>query len=265
MARRSPPPSQVKGSGFVPLTQARQIPVGSILDTTGGTVAITAASATKGVDYTGQITGGVFRLLQHRQQKGLTELDLMDTLSRAVCASTGKGPNAAAAVRRLSRKVLGLLKSTDHGKFSTRGAYSSASVRGTAYSVADTCAGTLTKVSRGVVVVDYFRRHKRLVVRAGQSFLALRVRRAERRCDDGQGIGRRRDARGNGGAPRSTPIGSAADGRCRQAGRTATSALANALGARSIGATGRPGSRAPHAERVRLSARARSVATRLVG
>ena len=166
--------SQVKGTGFVPLTQARQIPVGSILDTTGGTVAITAASAKKGVDNTGQFTGGVFRLLQHRQQKGLTELDLMDTLSRAaVCDSAGKGARASAAARRLSRKVLGLLKSTDHGKFSTRGTYSSASVRGTAYSVADTCAGTLTKVSRGVVVVDYFRRHKQLVVRAGQSFLAL--------------------------------------------------------------------------------------------
>ncbi len=166
--------SQVKGTGFVPLTQARQIPVGSILDTTGGTVAITAASPKKGIDYTGQFTAGVFRLLQHRQQKGLTELDLMDKLSRrAVCASAGKGAKASAAARRVSSKVLGLLKSTDHGRFSTRGAYSSASVRGTAYSVADTCAGTLTKVSRGTVVVDYFRRHRQLVVRAGQSFLAL--------------------------------------------------------------------------------------------
>ena len=45
-------------------------------------------------------------------------------------------------------------------------------MRGTAYSVADTCAGTLTTVTRGSVVVDYFRRHKKLVVKAGHSFLA---------------------------------------------------------------------------------------------
>ena len=94
----------------------------------------------------------------------------MDTLSRnTVCASTGK---KASAAKKVSDKVLGLLKSRDRGKFSTRGAYSAATVRGTAYTVEDTCAGTLTKVTRGSVVVDYFRRHKTIVVRAGHAFLA---------------------------------------------------------------------------------------------
>ncbi len=159
-----------KGQGFIPLTQARQIPVGSILDTTAGTVAVTAASPTPGRLYTADITAGVFQLLQHRGKQGLTQLTLMDKLSRnAVCASTGKKGSAA---RKLSNKVLGLLKSSDHGKFSTRGAYSAATVRGTAYSVEDTCAGTLTKVTRGSVFVDYFRRHKTIVVKAGHAFLA---------------------------------------------------------------------------------------------
>ncbi len=165
--------SATKGTGFVPLTQARQIPVNSILDTTGGTVAITAASTTPGTDYSGDFTAGIFKLLQGRSQKGLTTLDLMDTRPRnRVCASTGKGVKASAAARKVSSQVLGLLKSTDHGKFSTRGDYSAATVRGTQYSVENTCAGTLTTVTRGVVVVDYFRRHKNLVLRAGQSFLA---------------------------------------------------------------------------------------------
>jgi hypothetical protein len=159
-----------KGQGFVALTQARQIPVGSILDTRAGTVALTAASPTKGRDYTGDFTAGIFELLQHRGQKGLSDLVMMDTLNRrAVCASAGK---KASAAKRVSRKVLGLLKSTDHGKFSTRGDYSSATVRGTAYSVEDTCAGTLTTVTRGSVVVDYFRRHKAITLKEGQSFLA---------------------------------------------------------------------------------------------
>ena len=163
--------SATKGVGFIPLTQARQIPVGSVLDTTGGTVAITAASPTKGKLYTGDFTAGIFQLLQSRKEKGLAELDLRDSLSHKVCTTVGKGARASAA-KTVSNKVLGLLKSTDSGRFSTRGAYSSATVRGTAYSVANTCAGTLTTVTRGVVAVDYFRRHKTVVVKAGHSFLA---------------------------------------------------------------------------------------------
>ena len=162
--------SLAKGQGFIPLTQARQIPVGSILDTRSGTVAVTAASMSKGQSYTGTFTAGVFQLLQPRGQRGLSQLTLMDSVNRRLaCASVGK---KASTARKLSNRVLGLLKSTDHGRFSTRGSYSSATVRGTAYSVADTCTGTLTRVTRGSVVVDYFRRHKTLVVTAGHSFLA---------------------------------------------------------------------------------------------
>ena len=164
--------SATKGTGFVPLTQARQIPVGSILDTRQGTVAVTAASTAKGQLSTGDFTAGVFVLLQSRAQRGLTELDLRDAVSRhAVCASVGKGARAGAA-KKVSNAVLGLLKSTDHGRFSTRGNYSAATVRGTQYSVADTCAGTLTTVTRGSVVVNYFRRHRNIVVTAGHAFLA---------------------------------------------------------------------------------------------
>ncbi len=162
--------SLTKGQGYVPLTQARQIPVGSILDTRSGTVALTAASMNKGQYYTSTVTAGIFQLLQHRGQRGLSQLTLMDAVARRqACASVGK---KASVARKLSNRVLGLLKSTDHGRFSTRGSYSSATVRGTAYSVADTCAGTLTTVTRGSVLVDYFRRHKTLVVKAGHSFLA---------------------------------------------------------------------------------------------
>lgn len=160
-----------KGTGFIPLTQARQIPVGSVLDATGGTVAIKAASNAKGAFYTGMFAGGIFKLLQNRPQKSLTDLTLMDVLSRnKVCVSVGK---RASTAKHLSNAVLGLLKASDNGgRFSTRGAYSATTVRGTAYSVQDTCAGTLTEVTRGSVVVDYLRRHKLVVVTAGHAFLA---------------------------------------------------------------------------------------------
>ncbi len=171
--------SLAKGRGFIPLTQARQIPVGSELDTTGGTVAITAANTKKGSTYSGDFTAGLFALLQNRKDKGITELNLMNTVNRSrACTSAGKtfrlthGARATIA-RTVSSKVLALLKGSDHGgRFSTRGSYSAATTRGTAYSVENECAGTLTKVTRGTVVVDYFRRHKHIVLTAGHEFLA---------------------------------------------------------------------------------------------
>jgi len=158
---------------FVPLTAGRQIPVGSIVDTTHGTISLTAAGVTAGARSTGEFSGGVFELLQNRKQKGIVDLKLINSLKRAkVCTSVGKGKPASAA-RTVAGKVLGLLHSNDNGHFSTEGDYSSATVRGTTYTITNTCAGTLTRVTRGVVVVDYVRRHETILLKSGQSFLAL--------------------------------------------------------------------------------------------
>ncbi len=161
-----------KGLKFIPLTEARQIPVGSTLDTTAGVARITTATAKKGQIQFGDFGAGIFKLLQNRTQKGLTQLNLIDRLSpRAVCTSVGKGHRASAA-KHLSSKVLGQLNSSDHGKFSARGDYSAATVRGTVYSIKDTCAGTITKVTRGVVAVRDFRKRKTIVLSSGHSYLA---------------------------------------------------------------------------------------------
>ena len=163
--------SATKGTGFVPLTQARQIPVGSFLDTRGGTVA-SRRQARPGAPFPGQGHLRHLPVAAESHAEGPVELALMDSVKRrSACTTVGKKASAVAA-KKVSNKVLGLLKSTDSGKFLTRGAYSAATVRGTQYSVEDTCAGTLTAVARGSVVVDYFRRHKMLVVGAGHEFLA---------------------------------------------------------------------------------------------
>jgi hypothetical protein len=79
-----------------------------------------------------------------------------------------------AAVAALSKKTLQLLKGSDnHGKFRTKGRYAAATVRGTVWSIADRCDGTLTHVTRGTVVVSDLVRHKSITVRAGHSYLAL--------------------------------------------------------------------------------------------
>ena len=58
------------------------------------------------------------------------------------------------------------------GRFSTKGRYSSATVRGTKWLVIDRCDGTLTRVLRGVVRVRDFRKRKTVDVRAGRTYLA---------------------------------------------------------------------------------------------
>ncbi len=158
-----------KGSGFIPLAQARQIPVGSLLDTTHGTVSLYAASASAGALASGNFGAGIFKVLQARALQGVTQLDLQGGPSRKrVCASSGKGHARAA----LSQRVLRLLNSNVSGRFSTRGMYSSATVRGTQWTTSDRCDGTLTVVKRGTVVVKDFRRRRTVVLTAGKSYLA---------------------------------------------------------------------------------------------
>ena len=68
--------------------------------------------------------------------------------------------------------MLGRLSGNAHGKFTTRGQYSAATVRGTIWTVTDRCDGTLTQVGRGVVSVRDFLRRKTITLHAGQHYLA---------------------------------------------------------------------------------------------
>ena len=159
-----------KGLHFVPLTEARQIPVGSVLETTAGVARIETATASINKPQFGNFGAGIFKLLQARKQKGLTELDIMNVHSaRQVCASLGK---VAAVAAKLSSKVLGRLNANAHGKFTTKGQYSAATVRGTVWNVANQCDGTLTKVQRGVVSVRDFVRRKTITLFTGMHYLA---------------------------------------------------------------------------------------------
>jgi len=175
-----------KGVGFLALTEARQIPVGSEIDTRLGTVRLTSATTAIHKTQSGTFQAGVFRELQSRSrsQRGLVQIQLLDgviagTPSYRQCAAATKasaaGPRAAAIARakpKLSSRVIGLLRTNAKGQFQVRGQYSAATVRGTSYDVVDRCDGTLTRVQRGVVVVRDFRLRRNVTVRAGKSYLA---------------------------------------------------------------------------------------------
>jgi hypothetical protein len=163
----------VKGATFVPLTEARSLPVGTIVDSTRGQIGITSAVNTAGLTQAGVFGGGIFKVLQDRRQKGLTQMNVVLGRSASACPGVGKAARTAAK-RLLPKSVLGLLHANAKGRFRTRGRFSSATVRGTVWDTIERCDGTLTAVKRGSVVVLDTRHHRSVIVQAGRSYLARR-------------------------------------------------------------------------------------------
>jgi hypothetical protein len=160
-----------KGLRFVPLEEARQIPIGSFMNTRKGTVRLqNAVGAATTKTQQGNFGGGLFQVLQSRKKraKGLTDLVLKGGKFNN-CKPKRRSRPARAA---LSRRRLRRLRANAKGRYRTRGRYSAATVRGTKWTVTDRCDGTLTKVSRGKVAVRDFRRKRTILLRAGKSYLA---------------------------------------------------------------------------------------------
>ena len=166
VAARGRATASQKGVTFVPLSEARQIPVGSFLDTRRGAVRLQSARDRRGTRQNGDFSRGLFQVLQSRRSRGLTDVVLKGaSFSSCRRAGRGKRARAAASIRRR-------LRGNARGRFRTRGRHSAATIRGTVWEVADRCDGTLTKVTRGKVAVRDFRRRKTVIVRAGKSYLA---------------------------------------------------------------------------------------------
>ena len=79
---------------------------------------------------------------------------------------------ADATTAALSTQTLQLLHASAHGKFRTTGRYSAATVRGTIWTIADRCDGTLTHDITDSIAVTDFAHHKTIILHAGQSYLA---------------------------------------------------------------------------------------------
>ncbi|MBV9604636.1 MAG: hypothetical protein JO027_06005 [Solirubrobacterales bacterium] len=164
------------GRRLVPLTAATQIRSGAEIDALHGTVSLTTATGRGKRTQTGEFGGAVFRVTQARagRNKGLTTLALLEKAfkgapSFAICtANKARDATAAAA----SSRTLQLLHASAHGKFRTSGRYSAATVRGTRWTIAERCDGTLVHDLTDSVAVTDFVRHQTIVLHAGQSYLA---------------------------------------------------------------------------------------------
>jgi hypothetical protein len=176
---------------FVRLTGAEQIPSGAVIDARQGTLKLTTATGSspggardaaakhkkpKGQTQSGTFGGAIFKVTQARggATKGLVTLGLLEGAfngapSYATCKKQKAGDASVAAV---SSKVLQLLHASAKGKFKTSGRYSAATVRGTEWTIADRCDGTLTHDITDSVAVTDFVHHKTIILHAGQSYLA---------------------------------------------------------------------------------------------
>jgi hypothetical protein len=175
---------------FIPLTELRQIPTNTVINALHGTLTLTiaapggtahdaAAKKKKGKakTQTGTFSGAIFKLTQATRgtSRGLATLALVEGAFQgaptyATCKKTGKAADATAAA--LSTKTLQLLHANAHGKFRTSGRYSAATVRGTKWTIADRCDGTLTHDITDSIAVTDFARHKTIILHAGQHYLA---------------------------------------------------------------------------------------------
>ena len=151
-------------SEAIPLDEASGIPTGSLIDATAGEVKLRTATAAGGTQWA--IFGGSkFRVNQRRRSKGLTEINLA---GQRLTGCTATGSLATTSATRRTRSLWGRGK----GKFRTRGRHGAATVRGTNWLTRDRCDGTLVRVKHGSVWVKDFARDKRVLVKAGDQYLA---------------------------------------------------------------------------------------------
>jgi hypothetical protein len=174
---------------FVPLTQLSKIPNGTVINALHGTLTLTTAAAgdaqhatlaakgkakkpTKSKTQTGTFGGAVFKVTQ--SHSGLATLSLVEgAVKGAPSYASCKTKKGKAETAALSKKTLQLLHGSAHGKFRTKGRYSAATIRGTIWTVADRCDGTLTHAIKDTVTVNDFVRHKTIALHPGHSYLAL--------------------------------------------------------------------------------------------
>lgn len=157
-----------------PLIADTRLPLGVAIDASRGTVVLTLARDRAGRRQVIALTGGDFVVRQHGRNP-ITDIVAAggDFATCPASARSGRSAATAARHRRSRHSVVRRLWARDnHGRFSTYGSNSVATVRGTIWLTEDRCDGTLTRVVRGRVAV-YDRRLRRTVaVTAGHAYLA---------------------------------------------------------------------------------------------
>jgi len=169
---------------FIPLSQAENIPMGSLINATNGAVQITVALP-NGTTETAEFYDGEFVVTQNA---GGRVFETLAGGSFAGCPAPGRKSSAGAKKKgafELAAELLAFAKKSKttvvrelwgngHGDFTTKGRYGSAAVSGTIWLSEDRCDGTYFKVTKDTIVVTANARpNKHHNLKQGQSYLIL--------------------------------------------------------------------------------------------
>jgi hypothetical protein len=151
---------------FVPLSDAKDLPNGTTIDVTGqAQIELQDVSGNEMVFY-GQSDGVPSQFIFQGTKGGVVQLQLTGGTGGSSSHSYGLSRPGAKS-KKPTRRLWGSGK----GKFTTKGKYASATVRGTNWLVADYADHTLVTVKRGLVAVQNFATKKLTLVPAGHSVI----------------------------------------------------------------------------------------------
>jgi thrombospondin type 3 repeat protein len=156
--------------GFEPMKGNASLPVGSLVDARGGSLAVTGAAEFGGSGtQSATVSASIFQIKQQRARKRAKQRHRRATTDFVL--QTPAGANAASACRSGGKGVIRtFLASTSKGLFRTFGGASVATVSKGRWRVSDRCDGTLTQVGSGRATVFDRVKGRNVTVRSGQRF-----------------------------------------------------------------------------------------------
>jgi hypothetical protein len=147
------------------------VPVGAKIDTRRGAIDLVSALA-DGSTQKAKFWNGVFTVRQSKKGKGYTDIHVAPATGCKSRAKARKSADVSASRKKKKRRRNSLWGRDDHGRYRGHGRGSVATVRGTTWLMEERCSGSYTKVKQGKVSVRDKRRHRTVLLRAGDSYLA---------------------------------------------------------------------------------------------
>jgi streptogramin lyase len=155
----------------IELSGETSLPAGSVIDARNGTLVLENALDGSGRTQQATFRGAQFTFSLSRREPGMMDVRLAQ--APPSCPARGAGTVRAAKGREPVRR---LWIKDKKGKYRTHGRNSVAIVRGTEWTTAETCAGTVTRVIKGAVLVRNVRTGRSVLLRAGRTYIARRSR-----------------------------------------------------------------------------------------
>jgi hypothetical protein len=167
-------------SGFVPLKGVAALPVGTVVDTRKGRIAMQSTVDGRRIGRGGRrqsvtLAAGIFRIRQlklkgNSRKKVPTDLMLQSPPGAEASCASPRG--ASGPIKGRPRNLVrGLTATTEKGLFRIVGAAGISTAKDATWATRDRCDGTRTDVGKGRVAVLNRETRKTRTVRAGQSYL----------------------------------------------------------------------------------------------